>query len=151
MKKPFCKGEFNNNNNKSENVIVLNVKKGDVVNIEKDIKFNVLFPTSDLIQENVINNNSLVVKLEYKDFKMLFTGDIEEIAEERLLKLYDKEELKADILKVPHHGSKTSSSQKFLEAVSPKLALIGVGENNKFGHPNDEVLNRIHKLRCPNL
>ena len=134
-----------------KNVIVLNVKKGDVVNIEKDIKFNVLFPTSELIQENVINNNSLVVKLEYKDFKMLFTGDIEEIAEERLLKLYDKEELKADILKVPHHGSKTSSSQKFLEAVSPKLALIGVGENNKFGHPNDEVLNRIHKLRCPNL
>ena len=134
-----------------KNVTVLNVKKGDVVNIEKDIKFNVLFPTSELIQENVINNNSLVVKLEYKDFKMLFTGDIEEIAEERLLKLYDKEELKADILKVPHHGSKTSSSQKFLEAVSPKLALIGVGENNKFGHPNDEVLNRIHKLRCPNL
>ena len=134
-----------------KNVTVLNVKKGDVVNIEKDIKFNVLFPTSELIQENVINNNSLVVKLEHKDFKMLFTGDIEEIAEERLLKLYDKEELKADILKVPHHGSKTSSSQKFLEAVSPKLALIGVGENNKFGHPNDEVLNRIHKLRCPNL
>ena len=134
-----------------KNVIVLNVKKGDVVNIEKDIKFNVLFPTSELIQENVINNNSLVVKLEYKDFKMLFTGDIEEIAEESLLKLYEKEELKADILKVPHHGSKTSSSKKFLEAVSPKLALIGVGENNKFGHPNDEVLNRIHKLRCPNL
>ena len=99
----------------------------------------------------MINNNSLVVKLEYKDFKMLFTGDIEEIAEESLLKLYEKEELKADILKVPHHGSKTSSSKKFLEAVSPKLALIGVGENNKFGHPNDEVLNRIHKLRCPNL
>ena len=134
-----------------KNVTVLNVKKGDVVNIEKDIKFNVLFPTSELIQENVINNNSLVVKLEYKDFKMLFTGDIEEIAEESLLKLYEKEELKADILKVPHHGSKTSSSKKFLEAVSPKLALIGVGENNKFGHPNDEVLNRIHKLRCPNL
>ena len=134
-----------------KNVTVLNVKKGDVVNIEKDINFNVLFPTSELIQENMINNNSLIAKLEYKDFKMLFTGDIEEIAEERLLKLYDKEELKADILKVPHHGSKTSSSQKFLEAVSPKLALIGVGENNKFGHPNDEVLNRIHKLRCPNL
>ena len=134
-----------------KNVTVLNVKKGDVVNIEKDIKFNVLFPTSELIQENVINNNSLVVKLEYKDFKMLFTGDIEEIAEESLLKLYEKEELKAYILKVPHHGSKTSSSKKFLEAVSPKLALIGVGENNKFGHPNDEVLNRIHKLRCPNL
>lgn len=134
-----------------KDITVLNVKKGDVVNIEKDIKFNVLFPANDLIQENVINNNSLVVKLEYKDFKMLFTGDIEKIAEERLLKLYEKEELKADILKVPHHGSKTSSSQKFLEAVSPKLALIGVGENNKFGHPNDEVLNRIHKLRCPNL
>lgn len=129
-----------------KNVTVLNVKKGDVVNIEKDIKFNVLFPTSELIQENVINNNSLVVKLEYKDFKMLFTGDIEEIAEEKLVEIYkDKRILKSDILKVAHHGSKTSTTEKIINQIKPEIALIGVGKNNLFGHPSDEVIKRLEE------
>lgn len=63
----------------------------------------ILFPADELIQENILNNNSLVAKLEYKDFKMLFTGDIEAVAEEKLTNMYEKGELKADILKVPHH------------------------------------------------
>lgn len=130
---------------------VVVVKRGDIINIEKDLKIRILFPGNDLITENILNNNSLVAKLEYKNFKMLFTGDIEEVAEKQLLKLYTKDELKSDILKVPHHGSKTSSTEKFLEAVDPSVALIGVGENNKFGHPNSDVVNRLLKLRCKNL
>lgn len=79
------------------------VKKGDVINVEKNLKINILFPTNNLIQNNILNNNSIVSMLIYKEFKILFTGDIEEIAEKELLKLYSSGELKADILKVPHH------------------------------------------------
>lgn len=82
---------------------VVIVKKGDIINIEKDLKVRILFPESDLITENTLNNNSLVAKVEYKDFKMLFTGDIEEVAEKRLIEMYSSNELEADILKVPHH------------------------------------------------
>lgn len=80
---------------------------------------------------------------------MLLTGDIEEIAEIQILEEYknDLELLKSTILKVGHHGSKTSSTQEFLEAVKPSIALIGVGENNKFGHPNEEVIQRLNNLR----
>ena len=63
----------------------------------------------------------------------------------------NKEVFKSSILKVGHHGSKTSSTQEFLNSIKPKIALIGVGENNKFGHPNDEVIERLEMLRCKNL
>lgn len=56
--------------------------------------------------------------------------------------------LKSTILKVAHHGSKSSSMQEFLDKVKPKIALIGVGENNTFGHPNNKVLERLKNLRC---
>jgi competence protein ComEC len=83
---------------------------------------------------------------------MLFTGDIEEIAEKQILKEYkDSKVLDADILKVAHHGSKTSSTLEFIQRVRPEIALIGVGKNNKFGHPNDGVLERLENLRCKNL
>ena len=88
---------------KEKQIQVIVVKKGDSINIEKDLKIRILFPENDLITDNMLNNNSLVAKLEYKDFKMLFTGDIEEVAEKRLLKMYHSNELKADILKIPHH------------------------------------------------
>ena len=115
---------------KKKQISVSMVQKGDIINIDKGVKIRVLFPQNDLIQDNILNNNSLVFKLEYKAFKMLFTGDIEEVAEEQLLKMYKNGELKADILKVAHHGSKTSSTEKFIKAVNPKIALIGVGQNN---------------------
>ena len=81
---------------------------------------------------------------------MLFTGDIEKLAEEKILKLYENnlEKLKCTVLKVAHHGSKTSSTKSFLEAVSPKIALIGVGTNNNFGHPNEGVIQRLKDINC---
>lgn len=85
---------------------VIIAQKGDNINIEKDLKIKILFPTDELIKENVLNNNSLVAKLEYKDFKMLFTGDIEAIAERELMKFYSSNELEANIIKVPHHRFK---------------------------------------------
>ena len=118
---------------------IIVVEKGDIINIERDLKIRILFPTNELIEENVLNNNSVVAKLEYKKFSMLFTGDIEKIAEEKLLKNISNNLLKTDILKVAHHGSKTSSIQEFVKKVQPKIALIGVGKNNKFKHPDSEV------------
>ena len=73
---------------------------------------------------------------------MFFTGDIEEIAEKTILSKYagKNEILKSDILKVAHHGSKTSSTKEFISAVEPQYAVIGVGKENKFGHPADETI-----------
>lgn len=135
----------------NENKInVIEVSKGDILNFDKELKMRILWPKEEQIRENILNNNSIVAKLEYKNFSMLFTGDIEKIAENEILKEYHSNltELKSSILKVAHHGSKTSSTEKFLEAVNPKIAIIGVGENNKFGHPNDEVINRIENMKC---
>ena len=134
------------------NLIVVNA--GDKLSIEKDLYFDILWPDkNNFISENALNNNSIVCKLNYKNFSMIFTGDIEEIAEKKILEKYKNKPnlLKADTLKVAHHGSKTSSTEEFVEAVKPKIALIGVGENNNFGHPNDNVLERLTKIRRENL
>ena len=86
----------------------------------------------------------MVCKLVYNKFSMLFTGDIEEVAENEILSKYNNFKLlKSTILKVAHHGSKTSSTQNFLNAVKPQYAVIGVGKNNKFGHPSDITINNL--------
>lgn len=121
------------------------------LSIDSNIYLEFLWPNSlNFISENPLNNNSIVCKLHYNIFSILFTGDIEEIAEKQIVKRY-KNNLKSTILKVGHHGSKTSSIQEFVEAVNPKLALIGVGENNKFGHPNEEVLQKFENMRYKNI
>ncbi len=131
---------------KNKTNIIL-VKKGDNIKIDNSSYFEILFPEEELINDNILNNNSIVAKFVSNNFKMLFTGDIEEIAENRLCELYKStNKLQADIIKVAHHGSKTSSTLNILELVKPKIALIGVGENNNFGHPNDAVLKRIKDL-----
>ena len=152
-------------NNEKINVII--AKRGDKISINKNIFFDVLWPSKDnLIMNNSINNNSLVCKLNYYNFTMLFTGDIEKVAEETILncnnnfdnnknsedsnkneKVSNKNKkdniLSSTIIKVAHHGSITSSTIDFLNEVNPKIALIGVGENNKFKHPSSEVIKRL--------
>ena len=136
---------------KDKRIKVLVVGKGDRLRIDKDLYFDILWPNSEnLISENILNNNSIVCKLCYKNFSMLFTGDIEEIAEKQILQEYEDnyQVLNSTVLKVGHHGSKTSSTQEFLGLVKPKIALIGVGNKNKFGHPNDDVIKRLKDMRC---
>ena len=112
--------------------------------IDKYSYFDILFPEEEQINENILNNNSIVANFHCNNFSMLFTGDIEEVAEERLYELYgNTNKLNATFLKVAHHGSKTSSTESFLNLVKPKVVFIGVGENNKFGHPNDSVIERL--------
>ena len=131
---------------KEKNIPVIIGKEGDKINIEKDLYLDILFPESEQIEENVINNNSLVFNIHYNNFSMLFTGDIEEIAEKRIIEITNKSRLKADIIKIPHHGSKTSSTRELLEIVLPKIALIGVGKDNLFGHPSSETIDKLDEL-----
>ena len=105
-----------------------------------NVKFEILYPGSKDVDENV-NNLSLLMMVECNDRKILFTGDAEEKVEEKVI--FD---IEADILKVGHHGSKTSSSEAFVRKVSPKISLISVAENNTYGHPNKEVLERLQKV-----
>ena len=136
-------------NDKNVNLYV--VKAGDKLSIEKNLYFDILWPDENkMISENAINNNSLVCKLEYKKFSCIFTGDIEEQAEKEIGDKYGKF-LKGEIIKIAHHGSKTSSTEEFLKLVKPKIALIGVGENNSFGHPSDKVLNLLQNMRHKSL
>ena len=129
---------------KEKNINVIVAEKGKIIKTDKYSYFEVLFPEDALIKENVLNNNSVVAKFNCMEFSMLFTGDIEKIAENRICELYEgTDKLKATVLKVAHHGSKTSSTEEFLELVEPKIALIGVGANNNFGHPNEEVIDRL--------
>ena len=133
-----------------KNIKVKYVNAGDRVNIEKNLYLDIIWPCNTLITENVLNNNSIVCKLNYGEISMLFTGDIEKIAENEILQYWKNNEniLKADILKVAHHGSKTSSTLEFIEKVRPQICLIGVGKNNKFGHPNENVLQSLESLKA---
>lgn len=149
----ICKQEENENYKRFKEIVknkkikVYVVKKGDNLKIEENIWLNILWPKDERIKENAINNNSIVAKLNYKNFSILLTGDIEKIAENQILKEYENTNiLNANILKVAHHGSKSSSTNEFLEKVKPQIALIGVGEKNTFGHPNEGVLNRLGNL-----
>lgn len=134
---------------KEKNIKVIVVEAGQKFMVEKDFYFTILWPNlRHKVTDNVLNNNSLVCKLEYKNFSMLFTGDIEEIAEKEILNTYKDnfKILKSTILKVAHHGSKSSSTEEFLKAVNPQIAFIGVGENNNFGHPNVGVIERLERI-----
>lgn len=88
-----------------------------------------------------LNNYSIVVKVEFGNNSFLFTGDAEQVSEKEMLS--KGLGLKADVLKVGHHGSRTSSSDAFLDAVNPKYAVISVGKDNDYGHPNAEALNLL--------
>ena len=130
---------------KEKGVSVAIVKMGDRVKIENGVYFDILWPTSEQIQENKLNNNSLVMKMYYHNFSVLFTGDIEEEAEKKILETYksEKNKLVSNVLKVAHHGSKTSTIKEFLDTVNPKIALIGVGKNNMFHHPSEEIIDKL--------
>ena len=126
---------------------VVNVKTGDKINIEKNVYFSIIWPGDiSITRDDNLNNNSLVCKLNHGNFSILFTGDIENVAESKILE-NDKNLLNSTILKVAHHGSNSSSTEKFIKAVNPQIALIGVGQNNKFGHPNKVVLERLENIR----
>ena len=86
------------------------------------------------------NNDSVVLRIQYGERTILLTGDIEEEAERALLA--SQQAMHADVIKVAHHGSKTSSTEGFVVATKPQFAIISVGRNSRFGHPHKEVVER---------
>lgn len=112
-------------------------------------KIDFLYPYVLARETKDNNNNSLVFRFEYGGASILFTGDLPEAGEAELIK--NNANLRADILKIGHHGSKFSSSKNFLASVSPKLATISSGRDNKYGHPHYAVLKRLENLRIKYL
>ncbi|HEY4474515.1 MAG TPA: ComEC/Rec2 family competence protein [Candidatus Paceibacterota bacterium] len=117
---------------------------GKTIELGNDVVLKIIYPRQSLEGQTVKNpnNNSVVMMLDYKDTEILLVGDIESKVEKELL----GDEIDADILKVGHHGSKTSTTVGFLEKISPQVAFIGVGSKNKFGHPSSEVTQRLENL-----
>lgn len=119
------------------------------IELTSTAKLELLYPFDEAsinLHDKDINNDSLVLKLTYGDMRILFTGDIGRKVE---LKLVDSGvDLAAEIVKVPHHGSKTSSSAEFLDAVRPQYAIFSLGQRNRYRFPSEEVVARYREREC---
>ena len=126
---------------KMRDIKLFYMKKGDEI-VGKDISFRCIYPTGE---EDIKDQNeaSIVMRMDYKELSMLFTGDIAGSTEEKIIDSTGKDILDCDILKVCHHGSKNSSTDDFLKKVSPKLYLISCGLMNRYGHPHRDALSRM--------
>jgi competence protein ComEC len=122
------------------------VKSGDEMDFGDGIKLEILSPLTDLSQAKVenLNNSSIVAKLVYGEKKVLFTGDLEKEGQEKLLAA--NADLAADLIKIPHHGSKDAGYERFLEKVNFTMAVISVGKDNKFGHPAPSTLSILRNV-----
>ena len=123
------------------------LKAGDKITIDKNYYIEVLAPGDFLSKKDLknMNNTSLVLMLHYGSFKMLLTGDAEAPVEDALQQKYGTA-LQADVLKVGHHGSKTSSYWPFISKVKPKYALISCGDFSIYKHPNKNVVGSVTHL-----
>lgn len=122
-----------------KNLKVKSAKSGVNIIDEDNLKIDILAPNSE--KYSSLNNYSAVIKITYKNNKFLFMGDAEEISEKEI-----KEDISADVIKVGHHGSNTSSSEKFIAQVKPKYAIISVGDGNKYNHPSKDVLKKLEDI-----
>ncbi|MFT5359741.1 MAG: competence protein ComEC [Candidatus Paceibacteria bacterium] len=118
-------------------VIVLDKKSGVYV--------EVLFPGENIENIKDKNDTSIVLRVVYGESEVLLTGDASKKVEKFLVSKYGSR-LESDILKLGHHGSKTSTSESFLETVSPKMAVVSAGEGNRYGHPHDDVVDKVKNL-----
>lgn len=124
------------------------LKAGDALTFFDGVTYKVLGPVKvikDQKGNSDFNNNSIVGRLSYGNFSMMFTGDAEK--EEEASILANKGTLKSDVLKVGHHGSRTSTSPEFLKAVAPKEAFISCGLNNDYGHPHKTTVAKLEKAK----
>ena len=118
-------------------------KAGQEIDLGREVKVEVLNPPLELFQgiSHDVDNNGVVLRLSWDKVSFLFTADIRQEAEFELIG--QRANLRSTVLKVAHHGSKTSTSPQFLAAVNPEIAVITVGANNPFGHPSPEIVRRL--------
>ena len=140
----FNCGEFNKlETNLINELKSKNIKYYSCLN-ELDIsKYKLRFLNTKVYDDE--NNNSSVIYLNYNNYKFLFMGDASQEREKDILEKYNLTNI--DFLKVGHHGSNTSSSKVFIDSINPKYSLISVGKNNRYGHPNKEVLNNLENSK----
>ncbi len=131
---------------KEKNPKIIFARAGEEID-SGNVSLSILYPFDYLVGKEFknVNDTSVVSLLKFHNLSFLFTGDIYEDAEKKII---DRNQFQADVLKVAHHGSKTSTSDIFLEKIKPKIAAISVGKNNHYGHPAKEVIERLrsHKI-----
>lgn len=139
---------------KAQGVKRQGLKAGDVLDFGGGVRFEVLSPSADLVKKGQDkgykhnpNNESVVGRLVFGDFTMLFTGDAEKETEAAILQAH-RDGVKSLVLKAPHHGSHTSSSKAYLDAVQPEVCLISCGAGNDYGHPHKETLAAYKKIKA---
>jgi len=134
---------------REKNIPVIIKKAGETLSLPDQVSLSLIWPPKHLPKTfgSDANEASLVMLFKWHDHRVLFTGDIDQKVETALVAA--KADLKADILKIAHHGSRMSSATGFLVAVNPSLALISVGSDNTYGHPHPSIINRLNKLDIP--
>ena len=133
------------NNLKSKQIKIVRWRSPQTLELDNGISLQVLSPTESFLKQGTynLNNSSLVLLLTYGRTKWLLAGDAEtEVEQDLLARGVD---INAQVLKVAHHGSSGATSQEFLAAVGPQVAVISVGKNNDFGHPHERTLNRLER------
>mgnify|MGYP000075100368 CR=1 FL=1 len=127
------------------------VHPGAVMQLD-GVTFEVLAPDSSwTAQQHDANETSVVLRVQYRDIAFVLTGDAEANEEAWLLSQLEPAQLRADVLKLGHHGSRTSSTDAFIDAVQPRLGLVSVGVGNRYGHPSPEILDAFAKRGVPLL
>jgi competence protein ComEC len=121
-------------------------RAGQKIKLDKEITIEIIFPFESLAGQSIENTNSasIVTKLSFGENDVLLTGDAEKATEYQLVN--SGVDLRSQILQVGHHGSKSSASEEFLKAVAPEISVIQVGKNNRYGHPAQEVLDRLKNI-----
>ncbi len=132
-----------------EHAIEVEAIAGTTLDLGSEVILTVLHPFFSVAgtKTKTPHDDVVVAMLRYKDVSVLLTGDMEAKIERLLIAKHA--DLDADVLKVGHHGSKTSSTPEFLAATTPRLAVISVGAKNRYRHPSTEVLSRLEKMSIP--
>ncbi|MFM7088230.1 MAG: ComEC/Rec2 family competence protein, partial [Candidatus Paceibacterota bacterium] len=125
-----------------KNIPYILLRRGMRLDLGGEVYMDVLFPDREVFDWST-NDGSAVMRLVYGEHSILLSGDATLKTENILLENNSKETLDSDILKVGHHGSRTSTTKKFVETITPTYALISSGEDNNYGHPHKEVLNTL--------
>lgn len=133
---------------KQKKIPFIKVQDGDKIYLDPDVKIEILNPPNPLLEMgDSTSNNSIVVKLTYKNFSILFPADIYSIVEEQLL----GKNLNSDVLLLSHHGHKDASSRGFLKAINPDVSIVSTRKDNPFGFPHQETVERLNNLKIPLL
>lgn len=144
---PMYKVLKNSVSSKGVRVVTANRGMKIMLDTVHGVYLDILFPDRDVSRLSS-NDGSIVAKLVYKDASMMLQGDSPQKIEKYLLDL-DSSDLDADVLKLGHHGSKTSTLSEYVKAVSPEYAMASLGRDNRYGHPHQEVLDTLVSLGVP--